>query len=63
MQRTIPHTIFCDICDSFLISINTYFMSTAMEELQATEDITAFVDDEATSNNLKEMMESIRMLQ
>ena len=54
---------FCDTCDSFLISINTYFMSTVNEELPATEDIVAFVDDEATCNNLKEMMKGIRMLQ
>ena len=54
---------FSDTCDSFLISINTYFMSTVNEELPATEDIVAFVDDEATCNNLKEMMKGIRMLQ
>ena len=38
-------------------------MSTVNEELPATEDIVAFVDDEATCNNLKEMMKDIRMLQ
>ena len=54
---------FSDTCDSFLISINTYFMSTVKEELPATQDIVAFVDDEATCNNLKEMMKDIRMLQ
>ena len=54
---------FSDTCDSFLISINTYFMSTVNEELPATQDIVAFVDDEATCNNFKEMMKAIRMLQ
>ena len=38
-------------------------MSTVNEELPATEDTVAFVGDEATCNNLKEMMKGIRMLQ